>query len=474
MKALEIAYTFFLRGNDVAGSGWISRAQRLLEGRDEGIEHGYLAYIAFEGALGGPDPDAVAVAAREIQAFGRRHDDPNLLTLGTAGEGRALLRMGRVAEGLALLDEAALALGDDRLDPEWAGNLYCHLVAACYELGDVRRASAWTDALAAWCEQLAPAAVFTGICRVHRAQLFQLEGAWERAAAEATKVCDELVDVHTETVAEGWYARGDLARLRGDLDDAREAYDRARDLGRDPQPGVALLRLAEGHVADAFATIRAGIAVTDGRLARTRLLPAAVTIAIAHRDVAAAEEACAELERAAADFGSSGLTASAAHARGAVALADGDPAAALRSLLDARRAWHDVHAPHDGACARVLLAAAYRALGDERSARAELEAAVATFAELGAAPDAARVGTLLGEASLPARLTAREAEVLRHVATGGTNRDVARALFISEKTVARHLSNVFAKTGVASRTEAAAYAFSHGLADPADPRAPRG
>ena len=470
MKALEIGYSAFLRGDAVVGSGWIGRAQRLLEDREEGVEHGYLRYIAFEGALVGSDAEAVADAAREIQAFGHRYGDPNLLTLGTMGEGRALLRLGRVAEGMRLLDDAALALGGDDLTPEWAGNLYCHLVAACYELGDVRRASGWTEALATWCERYAPAAVFTGICRVHRAQLFQLRGAWDRAEDEATRVCEELVGVHTETVAEGWYARGDLHRLHGELRAANDAYDHARELGRDPQPGVALLRLAEGHPADAAAAIRAGLAATDQRLARTRLLPAAVVIGVATGDLDAADEADEELRRAAEDFGSSGLIAAAAHARGEVALARGDAAGALRALLEARRCWHDVQATYDGALARVSLARAYRALGDETSAHAELEGARATLADLGAAPDVAAVDALLGGSSAPGGLSGREVEVLRLVAAGRSNREVAKTLAISERTVARHLSNIFTKLDVATRTEAAAYAFRHGIAPPDDGR----
>ena len=463
MTALEIGYTHLLRGDEVAGSGWLSRAQRLLADRDEGVEHGYLAYIGLEDAMTRDDADGIILAARRVQTFGTRYDDRNLLALGTMGEGRGLIRSGLVADGLALLDEAALALPDD-LSPEWAGNLYCHLVAACHELGDIRRATEWTDALTEWCERLAPAAVFTGICRVHRAQLFQLRGAWNDAAREATRVCDELVGIHTASVAEGWYARGDLTRLNGDLGSARTAYDRARELGRDPQPGVALLRLAEGRPKDALASVQAGLAVTRERLARAHLLPAAVTIALAAGDATSASEACAELERAADDFGSSGLAAGARHARGAVDLAAGDPAAALPMLLEARRRWHDVRAPYDGAHARVLVARAYRALGDEESAIAELRAARETFDELGAVLDTGAVEQELGVAGLPDGLTEREAEVLRLVAEGRTNREVARTLVISEKTVARHLSNVFAKIDVTSRTEAAAYAFANGIA----------
>jgi DNA-binding CsgD family transcriptional regulator len=464
MNALEIAYTLFLRGDDVEGSGWLSRARRLLDGLIDDAAYGYLAYVGFEGVLAddAADPDAIAAAARTVQGYGGRFGDVTLTVLGTMGEGRALLRMGRVADGMALLDEAALALDDDTLAPQWAGNLYCHLVAACYEIGDVRRARGWTEALAAWCDAIAPAVVFTGICRVHRAQLFQLQGAWDRAATEATHVCDELVGIHTAIVAEGWYARGDVARLRGDLKTARQAYDRAREVGRDPQPGAALLLLAEGRIAEALSSIRAGLAVTSERLARTRLLPSAVTVMVAAGAIDDAAAAAGELDATANDLGTPTLRAAACAATGAIALARGDAATALPRLLESRRCWEDVGAPYEGAQARVLLAEAYRALGDEVAATTELDAARATLAALGA--PSLPLGSI---AALPDGLTDREAEVLRHVATGRTNREVARTLSISEKTVARHLSNVFTKTGVASRTEAAAYAFAHGIASPA-------
>ncbi|HSL11275.1 MAG TPA: LuxR C-terminal-related transcriptional regulator [Actinomycetota bacterium] len=463
MSALGIGYLLFLRGDDVAGSGWISRAQRLLRDEPERVEHGYLRYLDVEGGLERHDAPAVLAAATEVQAFGKRFGDPNLVTLGILGEGRGLIRLGRVREGVALLDEAALSLRSDELLPEWAGNLYCHLVAACAELGDVRRASDWTDALTAWCERMSPAAVFTGICRVHRAQLMHLRGGWEMAEEEALRVCRELDGIHAATVAESWYALGEIRRLRGDHDGARAAYERARELGRDPQPGVAMLSVAEGHVSVAAAAIRSALSATTEPLARARLLPAQVEIAIEAGDRSTAAAACDELATVASAFASSGLEASARHARGALTLAEGAPAEALGILLDAIRRWQHVDAPYEVARARVLAARAYAELGDEGSSRAELEAADRGFARLGAGEAGRGRGVPHLTAAAPGGLSEREVEVLRLVASGRTNRDVARTLVISEKTVARHLSNIFAKLGVASRTEAAAYAFERGI-----------
>ena len=468
MSALQVGYSLYLRGDDVMGSGWMSRAQRLLRDVPETVEHGYLLYMDVEAGLDGPDLDTIVATAERVQDFGRRYDDPNLRAVGTMGAGRALLRQGKVTEGMALLDEAGLAVRAGDLTPDWAGNIYCHLIAACYELADLRRAGEWIEALTTWCEQLSPATLFTGICRVHRAQVFQLHGSWAQAEAEAERVCEELATIHPASVAEGSYAIGEIRRLRGDLTGAERAYLKANDLGRDPQPGLALLRLSGGDVEAATASIRAALAGTSERLPRARLLEASVEIALAADDLGAAVAACEELERITSVFASSGLEAATRRARGAVLLRQGQAGAALEILHDACRRWRDLRAPYEAAKVRLLLAEAYRGLGDDDAASRELDAAEEVFAQLGAPLEAARAAELRTGATphLPGGLTAREAEVLGLVATGGSNHEVATALFISEKTVARHLSNIFTKLGVASRTEAAAYAFANGLAHP--------
>jgi DNA-binding NarL/FixJ family response regulator len=340
-------------------------------------------------------------------------------------------------------------------------------VAAFSELADVRRAAAWTEATSRWLAGLPPAVLFTGICRVHRSQVLQRRGAWSQAEREAALVCRDLADLHVAGAAEGHYQLGELRRLRGDLAGAEDAYRHAHELGRDPQPGLALLRLAQGRAATAAASIRAALtAVVHDRLARAQLCAAQVEIALAAGDPDSAATACEELTGTASTYGSSGLEAAALQARGAVLLAGGRPEAALPTLRAACRRWTELDAPYDAARVRLLLAGAYRALGDADAALRELDAAGAVFERLGATPDADRAAPLRGRPALPAGLTAREAEVLALVAAGRTNREIAQLLVLSHKTVARHLSNIFAKLEVTSRTQAAAYAFEHGLATP--------
>jgi DNA-binding NarL/FixJ family response regulator len=430
------------------------------------VEHGYLLYLELEGALGG-DPDAVVAMAGRVRDIGRRHDDANLAAAGDLFEGRALVKQGRMAEGMALLDETMLAVLSGELDPEWAGNIYCHLMAAFHELADVRRAAEWTEATSRWLAGLPPAVLFTGICRVHRSQVMARKGAWAQAEREAVLVCQDLADLHVAGAAEGHYQLGELHRLRGDLAAAEAAYLRAHELDRDPQPGLALLRLAQGRAATAAASIRAALtAVTNDRLARARLCAAQVEIALAAGDAGTAGRACDELTRTASTYGSSGLEAAALHARGAVLLAGGQAEAALPTLRAACRRWLELDAPYDAARVRLLLAGTYQALGDADAARRELDAAEVVFERLGATLDAREVAARRGPAALPGGLTGREAEVLALVAAGRSNREIAAVLVLSPKTVARHLSNIFAKLGVSSRTRAAAYAFEHGLAAP--------
>lgn len=466
MAALDLAVSLFLRGEDTLGSGWIGRAQRLLEDLPEGPAHGYLRYLVeVEEGLAGGDPRGVVAASRDVQRIGREHDDPNLVAAGVLGEGRALVKLGEASAGMRLLDESMVAVLHEDLDPEWAGNIYCHLMAACHELADVRRAGEWTQAAADWLADLPAAVLFTGICRVHRSQVLQVAGDWEASEQEATRVVRDLADLHVGSVAEAHYQVGEVRRLRGEFDGAERAYGRARELGRDPQPGMALLRLAQGRTDDARGSIRAALhAVSADRLARARLCTAQVEIAVAADDLETARRACAELEDTAATYGTSGLEAAALHWRGAVALADGRPEEALPALRAACRRWREVHAPYDAARSCVLLGESYLALGDWDTATSELASARETFERLGAVVDARHVDDLTGQRSLPGGLTEREAEVLELVAGGRTNREVAEVLVLSEKTIARHLSNIFTKLDVSTRTEAAAFAFEHGLA----------
>ncbi|HWH34039.1 MAG TPA: response regulator transcription factor [Acidimicrobiales bacterium] len=468
MAAIFTAVNLFLRGDDAEGSGWMGRAQRLLDGEEEGPEHGYVRYLlGVEAALDGPDLGAVVAAAQEVRAIGERHGDPDLVALATVGEGRALIRQGRAAAGMALLDEAMVAATSGELAPEWAGNVYCHLMAACHELADLARGAAWTDATARWLETLPAAVLFTGICRVHRSQILQAQGAWPQAEREATLVCRDLRHIHRSAAAEGHYQLGELHRLRGDLAAAEAAYACAHDLGHDAQPGLALLRLAQGRPAAAAAAVRTALAASTTPLATFPLSVAQVEIALDTGDLDTAGQACRRLEELATTYASPGIEVAALEARGALALAQGRPEEALADLRQACRRWRSLGAPFDGALAGVRLARACRALGDVDTAGRELDAAAQIFEALGAQAQLQRVRDLREPPAMPGGLTGREVEVLALVAAGHTNRQVADSLTISERTVGRHLSNIFVKLGVSSRTAAAAFAYEHGLVPPA-------
>ena len=273
--------------------------------------------------------------------------------------------------------------------------------------------------------------------------------------------------MHVDGAAEGHYQGGEIRRLRGDLAGAQEAYERAHERGRDPQPGLARLRLAEGRIRAAAASIRSALAAhPDDRLVRFRLREAEVEIALAAGDGEGAEAACAEMEEIASSYGTSGLRAAALHARGAVRLTHGPPEAALATLRAACRRWRELDAPYEAARVCLLLARAYDAMGDEDAVTRELDAAATVFDRLGANLDRSAVALLRNRTRLPGGLTVREAEVLVLVAAGRSNREISEELVISQKTVARHLSNIFTKLGVSSRTAAASYAFEHGLALP--------
>lgn len=475
MAATDMALVHFLRGDETVGSGWISRAQRHLKGEDEAAEHGWLIYLLdVEGALDGvitPNEEAsyasILDASRRVQELGRRHGDRTLEAVGILGEGRVLVKVGRVRDGLALLDEALLAALSDELNPVWAGNIYCHLMAAAHELAEVRRARDWTEATTRWLDALPAAVTYRGICRVHRSQVHQLAGDWDSAEEEARRVCEELAGSHRSATAEAHYQVGEIRRLRGDIESAGDAYERAHLLGRDPQPGLALLRLAQARMRAAHASISSAVVGETRPLVRARLLAAQVDIALACREQSEAERACEELEGIAAAYRSSGLDVAARHARGSALLAAGRSQDALSVLRDACQRWTDLDAPYDCARVRVLLARTYRALGDEDAVRRELDAAERTFARLGAATDLDAVSELRRQ-TLPGGLSTREAEVLALVAAGKTNREIASVLVVSHKTVSRHLSNIFTKLGVRSRTAAAAFAFEHDLVQPAD------
>lgn len=455
MCALNLAFLRFLRADDALGGAWLARARQLLADDVDCVEHAYLRYF-LDVDMADETPAHVAATARDIRATARQYDDPCLAAMATVAEGRALIALGDVAAGLALLDEAMAVVLTDTLPPGWTGNIYCNVIAVCHDLVDLRRMRSWTETLDDWCATMPAAVVFTGICRVHRAQLMQTRGDWTRSESEARRVCDDLAELIVPTTADAHYVVGDSLRLRGELGAAERAYLRAHELGRDPQPGMSLLRLAQGRADVAARSIHAALAATADPLARAPLCFAAVEIDVAAGEPGAARKAADELDDVARRYPSPGLRAMAHHASGAALLAEGRPADALPMLRQACTSWLRLDAPYECARVRLLLANAYAALDDHDASARERDAAEATMARLGAPPVSAP--------DVPDGLSAREVEVLALVAHGKTNREVAAELVLSEKTVARHLSNIFTKLGLPSRTAAAAYAFERGLA----------
>jgi DNA-binding CsgD family transcriptional regulator len=448
------------RGEIGPASGWLGRAERLVASEGECAERGYLLLPGmFRHEATGDYAAAAEVAAAAVYVA-ERFGDRDLFALAVHGQGHMLLRCGQVAAGLALLDEAMVAVTAEELSPIVTGIVYCGVILACHEVYEVRRAREWTRALADWWALQPEMVAFTGRCLVHRAEIFQLDGSWQDALEEARRAADRFVETRNPAAGLARYRQGELLRLRGDFSGAAEAYRAASTFGWEPHPGLAQLRLAQGRIDAAVAGITRAEAAATAPLDRARLLPAFVEVMLAAGDVESARRAGTELEEIARGFESAMLRAMVDHARGAVHLWEGAPREALVSLRGAAEVWHALDIPYETARTRVLVGDACRLLGDDESATLEHDAARDVFERLGAAPDAARLGAgPKGDHGL----STREVEVVRLVAAGSTNREIAVSLVISEHTVARHLQNIYAKLGVSSRAAATAYAFEHDL-----------
>jgi ATP/maltotriose-dependent transcriptional regulator MalT len=464
-SAFWLAFTLLIRGETARGSGWLARAQKLIdEVGGDCAERGYLLVPAGLGHLEARDAAGALAVFVEAAEIGERFHEPDLLTLGTLGRGQALLAMGESAPAVALLDEAIVAVTAAEVSPIVAGIVYCAAIEACQDTFELRRAKEWTAALSHWCDAQPDLVPYRGQCLVHRAEVMQLHGDWRDAADEAQRACERLSGAPAVGLA--FYQQAELMRLQGHLAEAEEAYRLASRWGREPQPGLALLRLTQGRLDAAHAAIRRVVDEAEGLAARSRVLGPYVDICLAAGDVAAARRGADELCEIAAVWDVPFLHALAAQTVSAVLLAEGDARAALPVLRTAWATWQRLDAPYHAARVRVLIGLACRALGDHDSAEMELDAARLGFQSLGAATDLAMVARLAsaGPPACPGGLTAREVQVLGLVATGRTNREISVALVISEHTVARHLQNIFAKLGVSSRTAASAFAFEHHLA----------
>jgi DNA-binding CsgD family transcriptional regulator/tetratricopeptide (TPR) repeat protein len=464
--AVFLGMNLAMAGEVGAAGGWFGRAQRLVERESvDCAERGYLLLpIIFRHNSVG-EYESAYDAAVESAAIAERFHDPDLLAMTLHAAGFARVRQGRIEDGLGLLDEAMVSVTGGKVSPFFTGIVYCGAIASCEDAFEPGRAQEWTDALANWCESQPQLVSFTGRCLAHRAGIKQLHGDWSSALVEARLARERCEQAMNRAAAgQAYYQQGELLRLQGDLAAAEQAYRDASGYGREPQPGLAQLRLAQGDLESAKGAIKRVVAVTSEPLPRAVLLPAYVEIMLASDEVDEARTASEALADTAAASRRPMLTAMGAYATGAVELAAGETTAAVAALRRARDVWQELDAPYEVARTQVLAALACRTLGDHDTARLELEAARECFRMLGAMPDASRVDALLGESADDSHgLTPRELEVLRLVAGGKTNREIASILVVSEHTVARHVQNILLKLRVSSRTAATAFAFEHQL-----------
>jgi DNA-binding CsgD family transcriptional regulator len=476
--AFWLGLLLMLRGESGHATAWLSRAQRLvdvlvLEHASDCVERGYLLIPIAEQQLAAGDSDAAYDTAKKAVEVGECFGDPDLTACARHLQGRALLLGGRIENGLALLDEAMLAATGGELSAVVTGLVYCSVIDACLQVYAFSRAREWTTALGGWCGEQPQLVAFTGTCIVHRVQILQLNGRWQNAITEVRGICERFsLGIGRRPPGAALYEQGEVHRLRGELQAAEDAYRNASEMGCEPQPGLALLRLSQGRTDAALSAIRRVATTVAGQLERSKLLPAYIEISLAVGEKDAARDACKELESIAERFPSDALRAISSQARAAVELSEGNAAAAEGFARTAWRLWERIEAPYHAARARELLGLASGRLGDDEGKNLQLDAARAAFAKLGALADVARIdasaeephaGGSTGDARSASPLTARELQVLRHIATGKTNKAIARALFVSEKTVERHVSNIFVKLDVPSRAAATAFAYEHKL-----------
>jgi len=463
-SAGQLAMTLVLAGEASVAGGWVGRGERLLATiPDDVVERGYLACPRLLGHILAGEFESAVATAEQVVDCGSRFDADDLTAFGLCAQGRLAMYSGRMADGLRLLDESMVVVASGKLSPAMAGHVYCTVIEGCQEVSDYGRVAEWTAALHAWCESQPDLVLFTGQCAVHRGQIMRVQGAWPEAIEEFDRALERYLRTEVPQAAGLAMAeRGDVQRLTGDLDAAEASYALAGEYGFEPQPGLALLWLARGRTSAAVAAVRRLLAEPRDPVHRAQLLPGAVELLLAGHEREEAGRLADELEGFAAEVGCAALRAMAEHAQASVLLADDEAAPALPRLRQALTLWGSVGARYEVARCRALVGRACRLLGDEESARIELAAARDLCRELGARPAEQQLARQLEPANAGG-LTARELEVLRLVAQGRSNPEIAATLVLSEKTVARHLSNIFAKLDVTSRTSAAAWAFQHEL-----------
>ncbi len=483
LVALSLRLDYSTKPALALATGWLRRAERLLDGQPDCLAHGYLAAVYALQAIARGDLERALAETERMIKLGSQLPDRDLHVLGLQRQGQVLVGLGVVAQGLELLDEVVVAAMSGELGINATAVIYCSAIATCRDLGDFGRAGEWSEAAKRWCEREASTG-FPGLCRIYHGEIVRRRGAWRQAEQEVRLACDELQTFGIRAWAgAGAYELGEICRLRGDLEGAERAYREAMDCGCDPQPGLALLRLEQGDVGVAAAMVARALADCEpreevqevawhesrDRLSRARLLPSQIAVSLAQGDLELARAASVELDVIAAEYRSGAFEAEAASARAVVALAEGDLTAALAAARAGRLLWQQLGMPYELACARMTLAAVGRAAGDADAAKRELTAALEGFRRLGADRDSGRAQEQLRALSRDARersdhvLTARELEILRLVAEGLTDAEIAARLFLSPHTIHRHLANVRTKLGQPSRAAAVAQASRLGL-----------
>jgi ATP/maltotriose-dependent transcriptional regulator MalT len=429
------------------------------------VEKGYLLLPTGYRAVHSGDNATAQLAFVRATAVGERFGDKDLKTLGLQGQGRTLIRQGEITQGVGLLDEAMVAVTAGEVSPLNAGGVYCSVLEACGEIFDLKRAQEWTSELEKWCASQPDLVPYRGHCLVRRAELLQLRGEWQAALEWAERAKEWFSrPAPKPAVGEAFYQVGEVHRLRGNFVESDKAYRQASQWYQTTGPGLAQLRLAQGQVEAANASIRRLAEEVQQPGSRGRVLDAYVEIVLAAGDLAAARTAANELASIAARHDIPFLRALWYRSSGAVLVAEGNAREALEELRKSLIVWCELQAPYEASRVRFLMALAYRKLGDEENALLELNEVRQAFKRLGATAEVSRVDLLLKDtAKGTGPLTQREVQVLRLVASGMTNRKIANKLFISEKTVARHLSNIFTKLDLSSRTAATAYAYDHKL-----------
>ena len=468
--AFWLGFILMNAGEWARSGGWMARGERLLD--DEQVpdcaEKGlFLLPAALEANAAGHAVKAQKLF-EQIATIGEQFDDVDLIALGRLGCGRAMIQQGDVAKGIKLLDETMITVETEGVFPVIKGIVYCSVIEICRKVWDLRRAQEWTSVLTRWCEAQPDIVPFRGQCLVRRAEIIQFHGEWSKALEETKGACALLTRPPGERAAgEAYYRKGELHRLLGDFEEADDSYHDAAKWGKKPQPGLALLRLAQGHGDAAETSIKNTLQETKDTKSRAEVLPAAVSIMIAMKHTYEALEAAKELCGIANEFDAPYLYAISSYCLGAVYLADGNVQPALEHLQKALKLWNTLDLPYESARTRELKGLAYRELNDKDNSDVELAAGKWVFEQLKAMPDLQRINRLLNKKQDQETygLTLRELQVLRLVVSGKTNKSVASELFISERTVDRHVSNIFNKLGLSSRVEATAFVLKNKILD---------